>query len=450
MKIRSILSNLHAVLLLLLAFAIAALVYLIASHYEWRIDLTKEEVNSLSRETKQILSEFGKDPIEIHAFYPHDHPFRHHVEDLLEEYRYLDANVKLFFHDPDREPSVSRRLMIDNYGIIVIMARGREARTELATEQAVTNALAKILSSNAKHIYYVTGHTEPNLKREDGTGYRGLLTRLEGERYQVHEINLLQNGIPAGADLVMMSGPHVDLTDEELAVLTQYFNHGGKIILAVDPVQPGEGTHLKKYLSGFGVDLGEDVIVDHLSKEVGADYLVAMLTEFTHHPALKNFQAAVFLPVARSIRAAREVPPDLVVTQLATTSLGSWAETDLADLENGEVNYDEGIDLPGPVSMIAMVESKKGTQKMVVIGDSDFLSNANINLAGNRYFFMQLVSWLLEDSSLVNIKPKEAPQYLLFLTPAEEHIFMFSALIVIPLTFIVAGTIVTMWRRRYQ
>jgi len=449
-KIKVILTGFHFVMVLSLIFALSILIYLIVSQYHIRIDFTEEEIHSLSRETRIILSDFGKDPIEIHAFYPADHPLRRQLEDLLEEYAYVDPEFQYFNHDPDREPKVAQKFKIDTYGIIVIRARNREVRIEVASEHAVTNALAKILSSESHTIAYVTGHDEPGIEDSGESGYLNLRTRLVGERYQVKEINLLQNGIPDQTDLLILAGPHTDLTVEELKLLRQYFNQGGHLLFALDPVLPGEGFRLKRFLTEYGIELGNDVIVDHLSKEVGADYLVAMLTEYPDHPALENFGSALFFPVARSVRRAMNVPSHLRVTELARTSLGSWAETNLADLEAGEVNYDEGVDLPGPVSLAAVVETNLGSQTLVVLGDSDMLNNANINLAGNRYFFMKLVRWLLDDKPLVNIEQRAAPQYLLFLTSREERQLFLTSVVIIPATFLACGLFIHIWRRRYQ
>ena len=448
---KNFLAGLHLSVVITLAFGVCILIYLIARSRYVRVDWSAQDrVSNLSEETRKVLFNFGTDPIEIFSFFQSAQPEFGMMEELLKDYAAVDPYLKFHVIDPDRFPAEAKRHKIDSYGVSIIHAKGREVRIEAVSEQELTNALFKILRNQARTIFFVRGHREASLKNSGPNGYSSLLVKLKGALHRVHTLDLNKRTVLKDIDLLVWAGPHVDLDDSEIDLLTNYFHSGGRIILALDPVLPGEGIKTKTFLLKLGVQLGEDVVIDKLSKETGADILAAMSTEYSSHPALKDFHEAVFFPVARSVRKAKEIPDGLVVSELAKTSLGSWAETNLHDLENGESNYNEGIDLPGPISIAAIVEKNDGKGKIIVIGDSDFMNNTHIHVAGNSRLVTRIFNWLLEEDSLVKIKSRTQEQKLLSLSLHDQSALFLFSIAVVPSFFLTTGGVVYFWRKRYQ
>ncbi len=448
MKPKNISAGLRAVFVLLLAFSASALLYAILRRQSIRVDFNKNHPDALSEETKKVLIQFGSNPIDVLAFYPSDHPDRTFLEDLLKDCVSLDPNLKYQMIDPDRSPLIARKYNIDAYGITVIRSRGREVRLESVSEQDLTSAFSKILSDEVKIIYFVEGHHEPSLKDQGENGYSGFAARLKNTHHEVREIDLTKP-VVKDADLLILAGPHVDLSDAELNRLLDYFNSGVRVVLAIDPVLPGEGNQLQSFLLKLGIDLGNDVIVDRLSKQVGADYLVPMIAEYGHHPMVNQMKTAAFFPLVRSVRKAEKIPPDITVTELAFTGVESWAETDLKALEAGKADYDDGVDLPGPISLAAIAEGNEGKKKMVVIGDSDLVGNMHLHVAGNKLFMMNLIEWLLGERVSFKQPPNKSIRNLFILNQKEEAEILTACVIVIPATYLAIGLVLFFWRRRY-
>jgi ABC-type uncharacterized transport system involved in gliding motility auxiliary subunit len=152
-------------------------------------------------------------------------------------------------------------------------------------------------------------------------------------------------------------------------------------------------------------------------------------------------------PVARTVT-VREKPPEGVTAQaLARTSSESWAETNQEEIRTGQVKPDPG-EARGPltVAAVATVDAKdvsderKGAKaRVVVVGDSDFASNAFVNLSGNKDLFLNTLSWLAEEENLIAIRPKEPRNTPVFLTAAQGQVLFYVPVVLLPLAMVMGG-----------
>jgi len=161
--------------------------------------------------------------------------------------------------------------------------------------------------------------------------------------------------------------------------------------------------------------------------------------------------------LVRSVVAASPAPSGVTVEKLLESNPRSWAET--GDLK-GAIQFDEGKDLKGPVSLavavtksLAGVMDEQGKEKtaakqvrMVVVGDSDFASNAYFAAQGNGNLFMNMANWLAADEDLVSIRPKDPQDKRVQLSAGQQRIIFYSSVVALPLLILVAG--VTVWLRR--
>ena len=95
-------------------------------------------------------------------------------------------------------------------------------------------------------------------------------------------------------------------------------------------------------------------------------------------------------------------------------------------------------------------EPAKETSKqarLVVIGDSDFASNTYFNFSGNGDFFLNVASWLVQEESLVSIRPKERQNTPVQLTQVQGNLIFMSSVIGFPLIILIIG-FRTWWKRR--
>jgi ABC-type uncharacterized transport system involved in gliding motility auxiliary subunit len=248
----------------------------------------------------------------------------------------------------------------------------------------------------------------------DRPGFSQARDAIQGANYGVKELLLLrEKDVPENAAVLVVAGPKRDPLPSELTALERYVQRGGKLLVLLDPDQaPALGTFLEKY----GIRPGQDVIVDRLSRVLGGDYLIPVVTQYESHPITREFTLASFFPFARTVDALPGPPQGVTVQVLARTGEGSWAETDRETLKLGQARFDPGKDRRGPVPVgaVATVEgkppAKKGDAKpaagpesepagprkarIVAYGTAAFAANNYLNLSGNKDLFLNSISWL--------------------------------------------------------
>jgi ABC-type uncharacterized transport system involved in gliding motility auxiliary subunit len=181
------------------------------------------------------------------------------------------------------------------------------------------------------------------------------------------------------------------------------------------------------------------------------------ITRYEPHPItskLKNETSILYLPrsvePAVSAEEAGGAPDKPRVMPLAASSEAGWAESDLTQ---NPMKFDAGVDRPGPVSVAVAAERgpvpgidvQIRPTRVVVFGDSDFVSNAALT-GGNTDFFMSALNWLLEREELMAIAPKPVEQIRLDLTDIQLRTLHWMVVVVLPFLVAMAGALV--WLRR--
>ncbi len=450
MKLRNFISSLHFIFIISAALLIAIFGYLIARHYHYRFDFSEGKIYSLSAQSIQLLNDLKSEPIHVYAFFKEESPLKSILENLLKEYASYHKKFKYEFYDPDRMPSKTKQYQVDDYDTLVIEAKGKREKTRQVSEEAITGLLSKLQHPETKRIVFATGYGGPSLDEEKEKFAYGLLrNKLIDSNYEVKTTVLSRDGIAKGDDLLVLGGPRVDLFPEELNIIRDFLKRGGNLLVLADPVNQGEGGNLEKFILEYGVLLGNNVIIDKLSKLFGADFLIPLITEYKPHPVTRGFRVACFLQIARSVRKVDKVPDEIEVTELAFTGAGSWAETDLKTLSNGKAEFDEKKDQLGPVS-VAVAADIKGKGRIIVIGDSDFASNGFLNLSGNKDFILNSIAWLVGDERAISIRPRQRQITPLYLKETDQQYIFYVPVMGLPISFLMMGTCVFFWRRRFH
>lgn len=475
--IRNILSKRSArygantALMIVVFVALIVFTVFMSIKYKTRWDMTAAKRYTFSNQTLKLLASLKKD-VEAVAFYRSDERTRQTMHDLLSEYKNNSSRFKYRFIDPDKNPGLTAKYNVTSYRTTLIRSGNKEEVVGFESEEKLTNAILKISRDEIKTVYFMKGHGENSILDMQNSGYKAVKEAIEKEQYQVKEIVLLSAGeVPGDAAVVIISGPKKEFLPDELKKITAYINRGGKVLFMFDP---GTVPGMVSYLKDYGFNVGDNIIIDKLSQVFGANYLTPVVTEYDkEHPVTKDFGVATFFPLARSVEVEND--PAKGRYQMVKTGDASWAETDKKALEDGRVEYNEGKDKRGPVSIgaVASVEIKKPDSqaehaghameqqkdkeeadlknyaKIVVFGDSDFVNNTNINLAGNRDFFLNTVNWLAEEADMISIRKKESDATPVILTASQGRLIFWLPVIIMPSLILVSG-IGILTRRRIK
>ncbi len=456
----------NAIISTVLFAGILAFIALIAERHPWRLDLTEAGKYTLSEQTRKILDSV-KEPVRIKGFYASMGPEQNRAKETLENYNYYNKNITYEFVDPDRQPEVARRYEVRTYGTLVLEGYDKKEVVQIDNEEAITNAIFKLMRKEEKKIYFLTGHGEHSLKDFERSGYSGVQAALQKANYRVEEWNLMQQGkVPDDVSVLVVAGPRKSLMKEEVASLTEFVDGGGKLLILVEPFQDGG---LRDFLGRYGMELHDDIVVDQQGGVYLGSYLMPISAQYGMQKITEDFQVASFFPEVRSVRAMEKPPENAHVSPLVFTSEGSWAETDLAALnQQSQAKFDESGDMKGPVPLAAIAEigGKKpdsGEQKdtgegddkgkdakkayVVVYGDSDFASNSYFDALGNGDLFMNTVNFLAEEGTLINIKVREAKTKPMLMSQGQGVLVFWVSVVLVPLSVLMAGLAVYRVRR---
>jgi gliding motility-associatede transport system auxiliary component len=463
------LGTLTAASILIVLGILVAINYL-GSRQNKRWDLTKSGEFTLSDQTMNILRKLDA-PLKITAFEKGQEMAR--FKDRLPEYGFASKQVSIDYVDPDVKPAVARQYQVQSYGTVVFEYKGRVERVVGDSEQDLTNGIIKAVSGAKRTIYFLQGHGERDPNSSERSGYGAIKSALERENYGVERLALIQAGaVPDGASALVAAGPTSDLLPPEQAAIEAYLAKGGKLFLLIDPPASNSAPPLPLFeglAKQWGAKLGRDVVVDAsgLGQLIGSSYDTPVSVSYPPHPITERFDTLTAFPLARSVTA--ETGAGGVTAQpIVQTGERSWAEADIdsvAAKDGPKLDEAKGGDRRGPISVgVAASQPVKAAEptppggakpadtkppetRVVVMGDSDFASNAAINISGNRDFFMNIVGWLSQQENLIAIRPKEAGDSRLTLTNDQARRIAWLALFVLP-GLILAMGVYTWWRRR--
>ena len=251
----------------------------------------------------------------------------------------------------------------------------------------------------------------------------------------------------------------------------------GKQRLNVLVIDPDEATHLelKDLLSADGyqvhslgdpeqvVDglelLGESlalgfvpgIIVDPNGQLLGLDRIdFSVIGEYPRHPVTHNLSSLSLFPRAQGLEFYGD---DRWQRQnFLQSDARSWSET--GELVGEVSRGDDDDEISGPLTIgmsLARQQEREGLQfeqRVVIVGDADFLSNRYLGNGANLDIGVNLINWLSHDDRLISISPRPAPDTRLELSTQQQLAIAIFFLFALPLGLLVSGLRIWLKRRK--
>jgi len=434
----------------LLTIAVVILVAWLSTRYNYQSDWTANSRNTLSPASVAVVQAMAE-RIHITAYARDSElvPIRRHISELVAKYQRHNAAIELEFVNPDEQPERVRELGVIN-GELVIEYQGRTERVRNVDEQNLSNALQRLQRSGERSIVFVSGHGErsPAGKANHDLGQFG--AALQSKGLKVSTVNLAETlQVPPDAAVLVIAGPQIDLLPGELTLIKGYIDGGGNLLWLSDPNDP---AGLAPLADTLGVKFTGGTIVDATAQLLGIDHpAVVVITAYPRHAITTDFANVTLFPFSRALTVS--APQGWEAQPLLVTAARSWAET--GEL-SGDISFDEGADTLGPLQIGWVMtralqqneqpEQSDSEQRVVVIGDGDFVSNAYLGNAGNLDLGLSVLNWLSSDDSFVSIPARVISDRNLELSETTAIAIGALFLVGLPLAFLVAG--ITIWLRR--
>lgn len=405
-------------------------------------DITVNAVNTLSPATQNVLNSLHS-PVKISAYIKRDPSLRAQIAQLVARYTDYKPDLTLSFIDPDSNPNQARELNIASTGTLFVDYQDRRERINYLDESTLTNALTQLAYGNDRWISVLTGHGERAIDGRANFDWGQFGQELTKRNIKAHALNLVEMpAIPDNAHLLILASPTVKLLPGEINIIKQFLDQGGHFLWLYDPDSAGQ-PELESYL---GITRLPGTVMDTQALLYGVnDASFVLIGRYPPHPLTQNFQLMTLFPQSAALESQN---PTVFDTQAwLQSSEKSWTET--GSLSADAVFNAGDLEKKGPLAIAYAlkreIEGRK-EQRILVMGDGDFIANAFIGNVGNADLGLRIINWLTGDDRLVAIPIKKAPDKELLLPPVAVAVMGFGFLLIIPAVLIISGLLI--WRKR--
>jgi len=253
----------------------------------------------------------------------------------------------------------------------------------------------------------------------------------------------------------VIADPQKPLLDGEIQIILNYIDQGGNLLWLLEP---NSLQNMDSLADVFGIDILPGIVVDPNTEILGlTDQRFTLIPEYSHHVITQHLDSMTVYPTSQALEFIEN--DDWKADTLLETLPRTWSETD-------EITPDMSLDssdIPGPLIIgLSLTRSVRQNefdfeeladlnnidQRIVIIGDSDFASNAYLGQGGNLDITMSIINWLVKEDAFINIPSRTNLDGSLNLSKTEQIIIGFSFLLIIPAGLMLTGLVIWFKRRR--
>ncbi len=423
----------------------------LAARYDRWWDWTDSARNSLSAETLAVLDELGEG-LHIAVYAPRDHRISRAVEQLVMRYRRRRGDIAVDYVDPQLAPEAARAAEVRLLGQLVLSYRGRRETLDRLSERTLTNAIARLMLERRPWVGVLEGHGERAITGAAGADLGRFGQLLVQRGYRLLPLDLArQPAIPENLDLLLLGTPTIALFPGEAQALVRYLDTGGNLLWLLDP---GPMNGLEPVAAALGIEALPGQIVDAAASRLGMDSpTVALIEDWPDHSLGEDMDGPALFP--GSLAFAGHAGPGWMLDATLTTGAQSWNETGPV---RGKIDQDPDLGEQRGSLPLALVLTRPrpapegpalsaaGEQRVIVVGDGDFVSNLHLRQGNNRVLGLRMVQWLSGRAGLVPVPQRSLDTDPFTLSALRGTLIFAGAVIAMPVLLLGTGLLIR-WRR---
>lgn len=444
----------------------------ISNKYNIDYDFTATSRHTLSDASIKVLQRMpNKIKMRVFVRSSDIQPIRKAISEKLSQYTRIKKDIEIEYINPDTNPDIIRKLGIKVDGEIIVKYNNRSEHLEYLTEERLTNSLLRLLRSKNRSILFITGHGERRPAGKANYDLDAFTTYLNKTGIKTSTIDLNSTPvIPANAAAIVIASTQVDYLPGEVEIIKNYILKGGNLLWTHEP---GLMFGLEALANELNISFEPGTIVDPSAQLYGiSSPTISLVTKYGSHPIIQDFSLITVFPQAVALKynppnysdnASNRLKLKWQSSELLKTVARSWSETSVLQ---GTIDFSVDKDIPGPLNIgLALSRilpdrksnsGKKSSsnnksksdikQRIVILGDGDFLSNTYIGNQGNRDLGVNIFNWISHDDNFISIPSKIAIDTKITLKQQSWWIIALVLLIIMPLLLVITG--LTIWRKR--
>ncbi len=313
-------------------------------------------------------------------------------------------------------------------------------------EQELTSAIDYLTTKKLPNIYYTSGHGEMALGSN-------LATLIDDENIKLSELKLVtESKIPDDADVVIINAATTDFTKEETALLQEYMDKGGNVILTSyynTGIKDRKLPNLYGFAEAMGLIYDDVYVLEGSSDKHTNSGPIEILPTVVSGPYTSSIgsNTNLLMYACNGIKLAEKAPEGVTLAELFTTTSKGYAKTEIN--ESTTIEKADG-DIEGKHIIGAVSEKTKGTSvsKLFWFASPAILDAQNAGSYSNISFFLSLLTNLCEKEASVVIDAKAFQIEALTVSEASANLWGVILIGVIPVSILVYGFVV--WNRRVK
>lgn len=425
----------------------------LSNAYNQRSDWTAGKRHSLSNDTVELLKQLPFE-IKLRSYQEDNPPLLKAITETLNRYKNNKPDFSFDLINPDIYIEQAKSDNIQQYGQTIIEYNGQSERINNLSEESISNALIRLKRNIKPQLLFVSQHGERSIRDNSAIGYSQLAGKLTNKGFEVAEINLLSQDLLIPNTLLILGTINKPLLDTEAIKIQQYIKQGGQLLWLQDPAMDASQ---KQIADGLNIHFIDGVVVDNNEKvsrmlQLSHPAIIPIL-EYKRHPITHKMQYYTLFTTAAAITSDKDglTNANWSKSDLLITSDTSWSERKNFILG---VKFDKEEDMAGPLSIgLALQrqpdpENSNISQRIVIIGDTDFIANNNLGYGANLDFILNTFNWLTLNDKLISIAPKNAPDLQLKLSASIAATTGIFFLVILPVLFFISGTFI--WFKRHK
>lgn len=465
------------------------------------LDVTQNRIYTLTASTKKIISSLDEN-VSI-TVYATELPSQlqsvlQDTKDTLRDYKSQSkGKINLFFKDPSKDQTIEQeavnggiqkmqfnvvekdQFQVKNgfFGLVVKTSENQEVMPFIqdtsSLEYELTGIIKQLTNKDRKVVYFL-GEGSPHDLSGDYSYFNQELTKQ-------FDVKTLPEGtkVPSDAASIVIQGPSQEIAQTSMDAIKQYLNKGGSALFLIDSVLISsqglttiENTaSLADFLAiNYGIIVDNNIVYDLKAHEnisfsngmfsyiLPYPFWVTSKAVKTDIPFTAKIESLVLpWPSSISLNQTKLGENGLAVTNLFTTTEYASFQSSTSSSISPEQNLPSNNLSQKVLAVLAKKASQaetsqaisQATPRLIVVGDSDFLSNSVIQQsAENLAFGLEAISWLANEDSLASIPLKNySRNQLSFESPNQATAIKYGNLI-----FVILGpalfAVIHLLRRR--
>lgn len=432
---------------LVMALLTAACLLWLTADNLFHFDTSHDKKHSLSPASLKVLQNL-KEPVEFLVFLDNGKKSqfdkKKQIEHFFQRLQFHKKDLHYQFFNAHKNWELARKYQLSGVEEIVVHYRNDFKKFKTLDEATVINTLLQLNSHKDNWIVFLEGHGEKSPYQE----LSKIAQLLKKRQAKIQTLNLANTPVvPRNTTLLVIAAPRIALSAHEISIILRYINQGGQLLWLHDP---GYSPGMSLIANRLGLQIIPGVVLDTALGQKKPAFVV--INQYNQAlAAIQDLQGfnSVF-PVAAAFKyiSNNKVNP-FTATSLFKSSRNSWSETRIQDqsIKRFDANsHDSRGPLPLAYALQRKINDLKTEQRIVVTGDSDFLSNRYLAYGANQQLALNLFHWLSHHDDMIGIYNPAISDRLLNLDYPDIIINSSVFALVLPVLYLVTGF--WLYRRR--